>query len=243
MDISTNTVLITGGSNGIGLALAERFLNAGSIVIICGRRESKLKEAKDKYPKIHTFKCDTGNEIERLELFSKVIEQFPSLNVFINNAGIQRRIDLTKAEDWKKTEEEILINFNAYIHFSLLIIPHLLKQKSPALINVSSGLAFVPMASAPVYCATKAGVHSFTMSLRHQLSGTLIKVIEIIPPAVDTDLGGAGLHKFGTPLNEFADDVFSKLQKGDTEISYGFAQSSSYATREELDAIFKRMNG
>lgn len=243
MDLSSNTILITGGSNGIGLALAERFLKAGSTVIICGRRESKLKEVIDKYPKIHTFKCDTGSEAERSKLFSKVIEQFPSINVLINNAGIQRRVDLTNEKDWKKSEEEILINFNAYIHFSLLFIPHLLKQKSPALINVSSGLAFVPMASAPVYCATKAGIHSFTMSLRHQLSKTPIQVIEIIPPAVDTDLGGPGLHKYGTPLNEFADDVISKLQKGNTEIAYGFAESSSHATREELEAIFKRMNG
>jgi len=243
MDLSSNTVLITGGSNGIGFALAERFLKAGSEVIICGRRENKLKEVKDKYPKIHTFKCDTGNETERIELFSKVIEQYPSLNVLINNAGIQRKIDLTKEEDWKKTEEEILINFNGYIHLSILFIPHLLKQNNPVLMNVSSGLAFVPMASAPIYCATKAGIHSFTMSLRHQLNKTTIKVIEIIPPAVDTDLGGPGLHKFGTPLNEFADDVIAKLQKDDNEIAYGFAQSSSRAAREELDAIFKRMNG
>jgi uncharacterized oxidoreductase len=243
MDLSSNTILITGGSNGIGFSLAERFLNTGNTVIICGRRESKLNEVKNKYPKIHTFKCDTGNEAERPELFSKVINQFPSLNVLINNAGIQRRVDLTNEKDWKKTEEEILINFNAYIHLSILFVPHLLKQTNPVIMNVSSGLAFVPMASAPVYCATKAGVHSFTMSLRYQLSKTPIKVIEIIPPAVDTDLGGAGLHKFGTPLNEFADDVISKLKKGDNEIAYGFAQSSSNASREELEAIFKRMNG
>ena len=243
MNISSNTVLITGGSNGIGFALAERFLKGGSEVIICGRRENKLNEVKSKYPEIHTFQCNTGNEFERKELFSKITEQFPNLNVLINNAGIQRRVKLADENDWKKTEEEILINFNAYIHLSILFIPHLLKQNNPVIMNVSSGLAFVPMASAPVYCATKAGIHSFTMSLRYQLSKTPVKVVEIIPPAVDTDLGGPGLHKNGTPLYEFANDVFAKLQKDDNEIAYGFAQSSSKATREELDAIFKRMNG
>jgi len=243
MNLSSNTVLITGGSNGIGFALAERFLNAGNKIIICGRREKKLGEVKSRYPGIYTFQCDTENESERNKLFSKVTEQFPNLNVLINNAGIQRRVNLTDETDWKKTEEEILINFNAYIHFSLLFIPHLLKQSNPVIMNVSSGLAFVPMASAPVYCATKAGVHSFTMSLRHQLKTTPVKVVEIIPPAVDTDLGGPGLHKHGTPLDEFADDVFAKLKKGDNEIAYGFAQSSSKATREELETIFKRMNG
>ena len=99
------------------------------------------------------------------------------------------------------------------------------------------------MVSAPIYCATKAALHSFTLSLRHQLSKTPISVIEVIPPAVQTDLGGKGIHQFGTPLDEFADAVFTKLKTDDNEIAYGFADRSSKLSREEIDAAFKRMNG
>ena len=110
------------------------------------------------------------------------------------------------------------------------------------MINVTSGLALVPLARAPIYSATKAALRSFTASLRHQLRSTPVEVIEILPPAVDTDLGGPGLHTFGVPLDEFADAAFAGLDRGDREIAYGFADQARRASREELDAIFARMN-
>jgi uncharacterized oxidoreductase len=117
-----------------------------------------------------------------------------------------------------------------------------LQQQPAAIVNIGSGLAFSPLAFVPVYCATKAALHSFTLSLRHQLASTPVQVIEIIPPAVDTDLGGPGLHTFGVPLNEFADAVFRRLGTDEVEIAYGMSEQASHASRAELDAIFQRMN-
>jgi uncharacterized oxidoreductase len=242
MDLASHTVLITGGASGIGFALAERFLNAGSEVIVCGRREEKLREAQEKYPHLHIRVCDVSHASDRVLLFEWVTREFPKVNILVNNAGIQRRFQLAQNSSWEKIEEEIAINLEAPIHLSTLFISHLLKQEHPAIINISSGLAFAPMAIAPVYCATKAALRSFTLSLRHQLSATPISIIEIIPPAVNTDLGGKGIHTSATPLDEFINAVVDQLGKGSLEISYGFAAQSSRASREELNETFKRMN-
>lgn len=242
MEFKANTVLITGGASGIGLALAERFIQAGSSVIICGRREDKLIEAQSKYPQLHIRVCNVANPAERTALFTWVTETYPGLNILVNNAGIQQRIQLQQKPAWETLGEELAINLEAPIHLSTLFIPHLLHQERPAMINITSGLAFVPLANVPVYCATKAALRSFTLSLRHQLSGTPVSVIEIIPPAVDTDLGGKGLHTFGVPLNEFTDAIVEQLKMGSIEATYGFSVESSRATREQLEAIFKEMN-
>ena len=242
MQLSSNTVLITGGASGIGFALAERLLKAGSEVTICGRREDKLREAKEKYPNLHIRLCDVANEFNRSSLFNWVTGEFPGINVLVNNAGIQRRLRLAQKEEWEETRQELAINLEAPIHLSLLFIPHFQKHKYSAIINITSGLAFAPLMIAPVYSATKAALHSFTLSLRHQLSKTPIEVIEIIPPAVNTDLGGPGLQTFGAPLDEFTDAVMKRLENGDLEIPYGYSEKSSRASRAELDEIFKRMN-
>lgn len=242
MKFDSNTVLITGGASGIGFALAERFLQAGSTVIICGRRAEKLQEAQAQYPQLHTRVCNVADPSERAELFAWATQQFPQLNVLINNAGIQQRFPLQQGPAWATVHEELAINLDAPIHLTTLFIPHLLTQVQPAILNVTSGLAFAPLAMTPVYCATKAALHSFTLSLRHQLANTPIAVIEIIPPAVNTDLGGAGQHTFGVPLNEFTDGIVEQLKNGSVEATYGFSAESSRASREQLDAIFKRMN-
>ena len=242
MDLGSNTVLITGGASGIGLALAERFLRAGSRVVVCGRREERLREVKGRHPEVFTRVCDVGEESERVSLYEWAVGEFPELNVLVNNAGIQRRLRVDGGEEWAPTREEIAINFGAPVHLSMLFAPHLLGRTRAAIINVTSGLAFSPLARVPVYCATKAALRSFTLSLRRQLAGTNVEVVEIIPPAVDTDLGGPGLHTFGVPLDEFADSAFERLGRGELEIPYGFAEASSRASRQELDAIFERMN-
>jgi uncharacterized oxidoreductase len=138
--------------------------------------------------------------------------------------------------------EEIAINLDAPLHLTSLLLPHLLKQERAAIVNVTSGLSFVPLTATPVYCATKAALHSFTLSLRHQLIGTPVEVVEIIPPAVNTDLGGPGLHTFGVAVDEFADAAISQLEAGANEVAHGFAQQASRASREQLEAIFQRMN-
>jgi uncharacterized oxidoreductase len=151
-------------------------------------------------------------------------------------------VSLLDAEPWSSTREEIAINLEAPIHLSRLFIPHLAKQQRPAIINVTSGLSFAPLARVPVYCATKAAFHSFTLSLRHQLRETPIEVIEVVPPAVDTDLGGPGLHTFGVNVDEFADAAMARVAEGELEVAYGFAEQARRASREELDAMFQRMN-
>lgn len=243
MKLSGNTILITGGSAGIGLALAQRLHISGSKIIICGRRTEKLREAESQLPGVVTRVCDVAKVSDRGALFKWVAEHYPETNVLINNAGIQRRVNfLNNEEEWSRHSEEIAINLEAPIHLSALFIPHLLKQKSPYIVNVSSGLAFIPGAFAPVYSASKAALHSFTMSLRHQLSQTPVKVVEVIPPAVQTDLGGPGLHTFGVPLDEFADSVIKNLESGAEEFGYGTSETGRKASRQEIDAGFTRMN-
>jgi uncharacterized oxidoreductase len=189
MQTAGNTILITGGATGIGLSITEIFLRENNRVLICGRREKKLKEAKAKFPQLQTMVCDISDAKDSQRLFRWATSEFPEVNFLINNAGIQRQIDLTKGmEDLLKGDDEIDINFQAHVQLTALFIPHLMKQPKAAIINVTSGLGFVPLAFLPVYCATKAAMHSFTWSLRHQLRKTPIKVIELIPPTVDTEL-------------------------------------------------------
>jgi len=242
MDLSGNTVLVTGGATGIGLAIAARFLKAGSRVIICGRRLDALEAAKKSHPDLTIQAANISTPKGREELTGWVTREHPRLNVLVNNAGIQRRIRLADSEPWDVTHEEIASNLEAPIHLSRLLVPHLAARPASAIINVTSGLAFSTLAAVPIYCATKAALHSFTMSLRHQLRDTSIRVVEIIPPAVNTDLGGPGLHTFGVDVNEFADAVMAKVAAGAVEAAYGFGEQSSRASREELDASFQRMN-
>jgi uncharacterized oxidoreductase len=236
VNLSGNTILITGGASGIGLAFAERFLKAGNEVIVVGRREEKLKEAKDKFPKLHTRVCDVSNEADRLSLFEWVKSEFPELNVLVNNAGIQQRVNLLKAnKDWDYYRSEIAINLEGPIHLCMLFVPDFVKKKNATIINVSSGLAIAPGVWVPVYSATKAALHSFTISLRLQLAETNVNVVEVLPPAVNTDLGGVGLHTFGAPLDEFADAVFKGFENGDLEIGYGDSVKRLRASRNEID--------
>ncbi|RYZ85347.1 MAG: SDR family NAD(P)-dependent oxidoreductase [Proteobacteria bacterium] len=222
--------------------IREAFTSAGSEVIVCGRREDALAQAKDEVAGLHTRVCDVAKPEERIALFEWATSTFPRLNMLVNNAGIQRRLQLLEKEEWQRTQQEIAINLEAPIHLCQLFAPHLLQQQRPTILNVTSGLSFVPLFNVPVYCSTKAALHSFTLSLRQQLIKTPVKVVEVIPPAVNTDLGGPGLHTFGEPLDEFADAVIERLQQGELEIAYGSAQKSSRASREELDAIFEQMN-
>lgn len=248
MKVRGNTVLITGGATGIGFALAEAFVREGNEVIICGRREEKLREAKGKLPSIHTKRCDLSEEKERQELHEWIISNFKNVNVLVNNAGIQRMIDLRKGNEAMRGEDEVEVNFKACVHLSALFIPDFLKQKEAAIINVSSGLAFIPLAAVPVYCATKAAIHSFTLSLRHQLKDTGIKVFEIIPPIVDTELDrGAreerGQEDRGIKPEEVAISALKSIKQDQFEIAIGMAEGMREGARKNPEEVFKRVNG
>lgn len=242
MEMKGNKVLITGGATGIGLALAQRFVAAGSQAIVIGRREEKLKEAAKRIPGLIAYASDVASPKERENLLSWVKKNHPDMNMLVNNAGIQRRFSLEEPVDWKEAGLEIAINLDAPIHLSALFVPHLKTQKNPAIFNVTSGLSFSPFSIMPVYCATKAALHSFTLSLRHQLRRSPIRVVEIIPPAVNTDLGGPGLHTFGANLDEFSDSVFAKIAAGELEVSFGTAETRRLSSRAELDENFRQMN-
>ncbi|MGA2625226.1 MAG: SDR family oxidoreductase [Bacteroidota bacterium] len=248
MNIRGNTILITGGATGIGFALAEVFLKEGNKVIICGRREKRLREAKEKLPAVHIRQCDVANPAERKALFDWTVDNFNNLNVLVNNAGIQRQIDFTKgADNYLGEESEIVINLLAPVHLSGLFIPHLLKQQESAIVNVTSGLGFVPLAIMPVYCATKAALHSFSCSLRHQLRSTPIKVFEIIPPTVDTELDqGArarrGQSDRGIKPEEVALATIQGLHKDECELAIGRADFLRMKSRNDPEGIFQALN-
>ena len=248
MKLSGNTVLITGGSSGIGYALAEAFLDAGSTVIICARGEVRLIEAQRRRPDLHVRICDVADDKARGELAAFMANEFPGLNVLVNNAGVQRDIDLTKGiDEFLAGENEIRVNLEAPIILSALLIPLLARNPRPALINVSSGLGFVPMARMPVYCASKAGMHAFSMAMRVQLGKVGVKVFEIVPPMVDTALNPGGRAKrggfrAGLGAGEFVAAVMRGLENDTPEIGYGMTSGFAKASREEFDRRFAEMN-
>jgi uncharacterized oxidoreductase len=249
MKTSGNTILITGGATGIGLALAEAFLQAGNEVLVCGRRAEKLEQARLLLPALHTLQCDVADAEKRQALFDWATSQFPSLNVLVNNAGIQQQIDLRAgADSLLNVEDEIEINLTAPIHLSALFIPQLARQAEAAIINISSGLGFVPLAFMPVYCATKAALHSFSLSMRRQLRDTPVKVFEIIPPTTDTELDrGARSRREqadrGIPPGEVAQATLQALAADEYELAVGRAQGLRMAARNEPEQFFERMNG
>ena len=235
LDFSRAQVLITGGSQGIGLALASRFLQAGSRVLVTGRRTSALDEAQRANPGLEIFENDIADATRREALAAYVASSMPELDVLINNAGFQRRVPFAADDaDWSDRQSEIDTLFSAPIHLTHLLIPRLISHGKPALIvNVTSGGAYVPQPFAPVYSACKAALHSVTVNLRFALSRTCCRVVELIPPAVQTGLGGTNLEH-GAPLADFTDAVFAQLKAGtQDEIGYGFTASAPFQAAAE----------
>jgi len=239
MKISNNKILITGGASGIGLGLTEKFIQEKNTVIICGRRESALQEVAKKFPSVITKQCDLGSAEEREKLFQWVSKNHPDLNVLVNNAGIQQWMSVEDDNFYSRANEEITTNIEAPVHLTTLFI----KLKSlNTIMNVTSGLSFVPLTKTPVYSATKAFFHSFTLSLRYLLKPKGIEVIEIIPPALNTDLGGKGLHDQAPPVSDFIKAIFEQLQQGKTELTFGFSEAMAKASQEDLQKAFARLN-
>ena len=239
MKLSNNKILITGGGSGIGLGLTERFIQENNTVIICGRRESTLKEAAAKFPAVITRVCNLSIEADRVELFEWISENHSDLNVLVNNAGIQNWMDISDPDFFQRAKREITTNIEVPLHLTNLFLN--LKSLS-AIMNVTSGLAFVPFTKAPVYSATKAFFHSFTLSTRYLLKSKNIEVIEIIPPALNTDLGGKGLHDAAQPVSDFIQAIFVQLKEGKTELTFGFSEVMAKANQEDIKNAFNRLN-
>jgi uncharacterized oxidoreductase len=189
LKLTNNTILITGGAGGIGYELTKQLTALGNTILITGRDQAKMNRAKAASPNIHTYQSDVSDPKAIATLYEQITKQFPKLNILINNAGIMLKINVhDRAGSLEDITREIEINLSGPILMVKQFLPHLKAKSEAAIMNVSSGLAFVPLPIAPVYCAAKAGLHSFTESLRVQLKGTKVKVFDLAPPATQTEL-------------------------------------------------------
>ena len=243
MKLEQREILITGGGSGIGLALARRLIACGNRVVVCGRRLDVLQEAKREIPQLKIIQCDISQRSNREQLVADVLSISPRLSVLVNNAGVQfRPPNVSDQCDTPDDEEEFAINYFAPVGLTKLLLPHLAVQPESMIVNVTSGLAFAPLAFMANYCASKAALHSWTQSLRNQLQDTSIRVVEMIPPKVNTDIGGKGLHDDGVSLESYVEDAFNKLSEGNLEFGYGSSEEARTADRDKLDEIFRQRN-
>ncbi|MCA1197172.1 SDR family oxidoreductase [Sphingomonas sp. R647] len=249
MKQSDNTILITGGGSGIGEALAHRLHDAGNTVIVAGRRRDALDAAIAGRENMHAMTLDIDS-VEAIETFAAdLIAAHPALNVVINNAGVMRYEDLSTRRDLTDAEATITTNLLGPIRLTNALVDHLKAQDDAAIVNVTSGLAFVPLVIAATYSATKAAIHSYTLSLRDALAGS-VEVIELAPPAVQTDLTPGQRERAAyQPLDDFADEVMALFGQTPTPkevlvervkpLRNAEAEGRFDATLEQLTAMVK----
>jgi uncharacterized oxidoreductase len=233
MKLTGRTILITGGSAGIGLAFALKFLELGNEVIVTGRRQAVLDQVKAKHPKLHTIQSDVADPAQIAALVARVKSDFPKLDVLMNNAGIMLYKNLrAPAAEFAGLMAEVNINVGGVITTTSAFID-ILRANKGTVINVSSGLAFVPLPAAPIYSATKAAIHSYTQSLRFQLEGTGVEVIELMPPAVKTDMTTELAEGGGTLIStdELVKQSFALLKAGTLEIRPGQSKQLAFLRR------------
>jgi uncharacterized oxidoreductase len=248
MHISGNTILITGGGSGIGRALAEALHAEGNTVIIAGRRAAALDEVAAANPGIETAVLDIADAAAIVAFASEIITRFPALNVILNNAGIMIAEDLTaEPVDLRDAEATVATNLLGPIRLIGALLPHLKAQPAATILTVSSGLAFVPLAATPTYSATKAAIHSYSQSLRHQLRDTNVDVIEIAPPAVATDLmPGHAENPNSMPLDAYIAETIANLTAqphGPENLvaRVGFLRNAE--RNGSFDQVFAKLNG
>jgi uncharacterized oxidoreductase len=246
MDIANNTILVTGGGSGIGRALAEAFHAAGSRVIISGRRQSALDEVTKANPGMKSVVFDIADGDGVAAFAERLVSDNPSLNAVLNNAGIMVPEDVKAGGYLKTAEDTVATNLLGPIRLTSALLPHLLRQKRGAVLTVSSGLAFVPMAATPTYSATKAAIHSYSVALRRQLQGTSVEVIEIAPPYVQTFLMGErqASDPRAMPLADFISETMTLLaEPGATEIVVERCKPLRFAERNgQMAQMFEAVN-
>src|SRR5438105_1308555 len=244
MKLTGRTILITGGSAGIGLAFALKFLELGNEVIVTGRRQAVLDAVKAKHPKLHTIQSDVADPQQIDSLATRVKADFPKLDVLMNNAGILLYKNLkSPAADLTGLMAEMNINVGGVVGTTSALID-VLKGNKGTVINVSSGLAFVPLPAAPIYSATKAAIHSYTQSLRFQLEETGVEVIELMPPAVKTELSAEIAEGDGIALmtaDQLVKQSFASLKTGALEIRPGQAKQLALMRRLAPDFINRQL--
>ncbi len=237
MKMTGNTILITGGTSGIGLELATQLSQRNNTVIVTGRNLATLHELQERFPNIHTYQSDVSDPAAIATLYQNITQDFPALNVIINNAGIMRMLSLNGKHGLQDVGQEIEINMLGPVRMVEQFLPSLKTKPEAAIVNISSGLAFLPLASAPVYCATKAGIHSYTESLRVQLQGTSVKVFELAPPPTSTPL-----------MDNFGSDSFNGNSQGvmkvDKMVSVAVKglENDTYEIRPGVSNVLKVMS-
>ena len=245
MKLTGNTIVITGGTSGIGQELVRKLAERGNQVVTCGRRKDRLDELTARHAGVAAYACDVTDESQRKAFADLVKRDHPGANVLINNAGVQLPNDLTRPVEVSRIRGEVETNLVAPIHFASLFVPQLSGKPGAAIVNISSGLAFCPLAFMPVYCATKAAVHSLSLSLRRQVRDLGITVYEVAPPGVDSELGrvrwsrtGATSHG-GMPVADFVAAMLAGLEKDELEFAVGEAEGMR-AKREALFPVINR---
>jgi uncharacterized oxidoreductase len=249
MKITGNSILITGGGSGIGRGLAEAFHKLGNRVIIAGRRKQLLDETTAANPGMASAILNIEDAASIRAFTAKLVADFPGLNVVINNAGIMRPENLLTQTDLTDVEATITTNLLGPIRLTTALLPQLVKQPSAAIITVSSGLAFIPMAMTPTYNATKAAIHSYSQALRYQLKSTNVRVLELVPPYVQTELMGSqqAADPRAMPLKDYLTETIEliKTQPDATEILVERVKPLRFAEqngKEKYDAFFKQFN-
>jgi uncharacterized oxidoreductase len=246
MNPTGNTILVTGGGSGIGLGLAEAFHALGNQVIIAGRRKQVLDAASAANPGMKSLTVDMQEPTSIQAFAAKAVTEFPALNVVINNAGIMRAEKLLAQQpDLADAEAIVATNLLGPIRLTAALLPHLQEQPHATIMTVSSGLAFLPRTATPTYCATKAAIHSYSLSLRHQLRKTNIEVLELIPPYVQTDLMDGANDPRAMPLAEFLTEAMAiiKTQPTPAEICVERVKLLRFsAERGNFDQIFNGLN-
>ena len=237
MKMTGNTILITGGTSGIGLEFATQLSQRKNTVIVTGRNPTTLHELQERFPNIPTYQSDVRNPAAIALLYQKVTHDFPALNVVMNNAGIMRMLSLNGKHGLQDIGQEIEINMLGPVRMVEQFLPYLKMKPEAAIVNVSSGLAFLPLASAPIYCATKAGIHSYTQSLRVQLQGTSVKVFEVAPPSTNTPL----LDNFGSDASNRSSWGVMKVDKMVSVTMKGL-ESDTYEIRPGISNVLMLMS-
>lgn len=248
MELKNDTILITGGTSGLGLEFAAKLLALGNTVLITGRDQSKLDQTKKQLPGLHTYQSDVSDPEQIIRLYQRVAKEFPDLNVLINNAGEMRNLNLNdpSLDVWNVTRE-VETNLMGPIRMVQVFMPQLKKQKSAAILNVTSGIALIPFPLSPVYGATKAGLRSYTKSLRVQLKNTGIKVFELVAPATKTPLNDKFLDepdfdpKMMMAPNKVVDAALNGLRKEKFEVYPGAALIMKIASRLTPRVLFNQM--
>ncbi len=246
MKLRNKTILITGGTSGIGLELAKSLLARGNTVIVTGRDQARLDSTKRALPDIHTFRSDVGDPQAPAALCDGVLRQFPELDTLINNAGIMRHLDLRRQSGPMDVTREIDTNLNGPIRLIDAFLPHLKGVGNAMIINVTSGLAFVPLAAAPVYSATKAALHAYTRCLRTQLDGTGVRVVELAPPLTATPLFHGEFAALmpgekGMDVSVLAARAIAGIEKGRLEIRPGLSNALKVGSRLAPELMFNQM--